>query len=47
MAVSDKTKYDIIHNFQVRIENNPDEELETACKEVEKIALIRIKQLLE
>ena len=46
MAVSDKTKQDIIQNFQNRIENNPREELETACKEVEKIALIRIKQIL-
>ena len=47
MAVSNKTKHDIFQSFYIRIENSAAEELETACREVEKIALIRIKQILE
>ena len=46
MAVSGKNKHEILKSFFVRIENDPEQELETACLEVEKIALIRIKQIL-
>ena len=47
MAVSHKTKQEIIQSFYSRIENSQQEELETACREVEKIAFIRIKQILD
>ena len=46
MAVSGKTKKEILESFYLRIENNQEKELETACNEVEKIALIRIQQIL-
>ena len=46
MAVSDKTKEEILQSFYVRIKNDLNKELQTACLEVEKIALIRIKKIL-
>ncbi|MDG2474546.1 MAG: allantoinase PuuE [Paracoccaceae bacterium] len=47
MAVSNKTKEEILQTFYVRIENNANQELATACAEVEKIALIRIQQIFK
>ena len=46
MAVSGKDKFDILKAFHNRIDNEPEKEIETANKEVEKIALIRIEQIL-
>ena len=46
MAVSGKTKREILNSFYIRIENSPEKELKTACEEVEKIALIRVGQIL-
>ncbi|PQM60351.1 MAG: polysaccharide deacetylase [Rhodobacteraceae bacterium] len=46
MAVTGKAKNEILRVFYNRIDNEPEKEIETACKEVEKIAAIRIKQIL-
>ena len=47
MAVSGASKKKIIQNFRLRIQNNRNDELNTACEQVEKIALIRIKEILK
>ena len=46
MAVTGKDKKEILRAFYGRIDNDPEKEIETACCEVEKIAAIRIKQIL-
>ena len=47
MAVTGSSKAEIIKSFSTRIENDSKTELKIACEQVEKIALIRIKQILE
>ncbi len=46
IAVKGLTKDDILRAFQTRIDNSVEEEFETACLQVEKIALLRLKSLL-
>ena len=46
VAVRGKTKGEILSAFERRIENNRETEFETACKEVERIALLRLKEIL-
>lgn len=46
IAVKGLTKNQIMKAFKTRIDNDKDEEFETACKQVEKIALLRIKDML-
>jgi OHCU decarboxylase len=46
IAVKGKTKADILTAFETRISNNRDAEFDTACREVEKIALLRLKDKL-
>ena len=47
MAVSGKNRSEILKDFYTRIDNEPEKEIKTASEEVEKIALIRIKQILK
>lgn len=46
IAVKGKTKEDILAAFETRIGNSRGEEFETACKQVERIALLRLKDIL-
>ncbi len=46
IAVKGLNKADILTAFKTRIENDRDAEFETACRQVEKIALLRLKDLL-
>ena len=46
IAVKGLTKDDILTAFQTRIQNTHDAELATACKQVERIALLRLMELL-
>jgi len=46
IAVRDNTKNGIVKAFAARLENSRDAELETACKQVERIALLRLKNIL-
>ncbi|MEP1209514.1 MAG: allantoinase PuuE [Rhizobiaceae bacterium] len=46
IAVKGLNKSDILTAFQSRIENDRDTELSTACQQVEKIALLRLKDML-
>ena len=46
IAVKGLTKTDILAAFEHRVENSRTEEFQTACAEVEKIALLRLKSLL-
>ncbi|MBX3598059.1 MAG: allantoinase PuuE [Rhizobiaceae bacterium] len=46
IAVRDNTKASILEAFQKRIANSRDEEFTTACKQVERIAWYRLKDLL-
>jgi OHCU decarboxylase len=46
IAVRDHTKASILENFERRIANTPEEEFATACAQVERIALLRLKALL-
>ena len=47
MAVTGSSKAEIIKNFSRRIENDSKTEMKIACEQVEKIALTRIKEILE
>ncbi|MEM6972003.1 MAG: allantoinase PuuE [Pseudomonadota bacterium] len=47
MAVTGKTKAEILAAFEARIENDASAEFATACAEVEKIARVRIEALLQ
>ncbi|MEX6506430.1 allantoinase PuuE [Jiella sp. M17.18] len=47
VAVKGLTKDDILRAFETRIENDRDTEFQTACREVEKIARIRIDQIFK
>ena len=46
MAVKDRSKDEILAAFQIRIENDSKTELQTACGEVERIALLRLQCLV-
>ncbi len=46
IAVKGLGKVQILEAFRTRINNSPDEEFATACKQVERIALLRLKDLL-
>lgn len=46
IAVRDHTKASILAAFQTRIDNDTDVECVTACKQVERIALHRLKEIL-
>ena len=46
IAVRGRSKEDILAAFETRIENDRDSELETACRQVERIALLRLKDML-
>ena len=46
IAVRDNTKASILAAFEQRIGNSADAEFETACKQVERIALLRLQAVL-
>ena len=46
IAVRDNTKASILSAFQTRIANDTDTEFETACRQVERIAELRLKDVL-
>lgn len=46
IAVKGLTKGDILAAFEARIDNSAEQEFETACAEVEKIALLRLTSML-
>ncbi|OCP15391.1 MULTISPECIES: allantoinase PuuE [unclassified Ensifer] len=46
IAVRGRSKEDILAAFESRIGNDRDLELETACRQVERIALLRLKDML-
>ncbi|MDZ5695781.1 allantoinase PuuE [Chelativorans sp. M5D2P16] len=46
IAVKDHTKDGILKAFETRIENSREEEFATACAEVERIAYLRLKDML-
>jgi len=46
IAVKDNTKDSILAAFQARIANDTETEFTTACKQVERIARIRLEQIL-
>ena len=46
IAVKGLTKQDILEKFETRINNERDEEFATACKQVERIARLRLNDLL-
>lgn len=46
IAVKGLTKDDILAAFETRIANSRDEEFDTACQQVEKIARLRLESLL-
>ncbi len=47
IAVKDYDKAAILQNFEKRLQNNTEQEFATACKQVERIAQIRIKVILD
>ncbi len=46
IAVRDNSKDSILHAFETRIDNDSATEFTTACAQVERIALLRLKALL-
>jgi OHCU decarboxylase len=46
IAVRDNTKAGILVAFKTRLENDTETEFETACKQVERIAQLRLKELV-
>jgi OHCU decarboxylase len=46
IAVKGLNKQEILKAFQARIENNPDAEFAEACRQVEKIAILRLRDKL-
>jgi OHCU decarboxylase len=46
IAVRDNTKASILEAFETRLKNTPEAEFATACAQVERIALLRLKALL-
>lgn len=46
MAVKGRNKDEILSAFQSRVDNDPETEFATACSQVERIALLRLKDIL-
>ena len=46
IAVKGKTKEEILAAFEARIGNDRTTEFDTACKQVERIALLRLREIL-
>lgn len=46
IAVKGLNKHEILQAFQARIKNNPDTEFAEACRQVEKIAILRLRDTL-
>jgi urate oxidase len=46
LAVKGRTKTEILQNFEARIANDRETELATACREVERIARLRLADML-
>ncbi|MGB3538192.1 MAG: 2-oxo-4-hydroxy-4-carboxy-5-ureidoimidazoline decarboxylase, partial [Mesorhizobium sp.] len=46
IAAKGRSKEEILAQFEARIGNDRKTELETACREVERIALLRLKDML-
>lgn len=46
IAVKGLNRFDILESFETRISNAVEQEFETACAQVEKIALLRLQALL-
>ncbi len=46
MAVKNVSKQQILRNFEQRISNQVESEFQTACSEIEKIALLRVKEIM-
>lgn len=46
IAVKGLNKDKILSEFKLRVENNRDTEFKTACKQVERIAMLRLKEIL-
>ena len=46
IAVKGLTKADILAAFETRIDNSREIEFATACRQVERIALLRLKDML-
>ena len=47
IAVKDKSKKEILENFRIRINNDYEKEFQEAKKQVTKIALLRLNEILE
>tara|TARA_B100001123_G_C14509475_1_gene709719 strand:- start:40 stop:543 length:504 start_codon:yes stop_codon:yes gene_type:complete len=45
LAVKDKNKNEILNNFRIRVNSNPQVEFEEAIKQVKKIASLRLKEI--
>ena len=46
MAVKGRSRAEILAAFETRVHNNPDEEFATALAQVERIAWLRLKDML-
>ena len=46
MAVKGRTKNEVLAAFETRIQNDRDTEFATACREVERIARLRLEDIL-
>ena len=46
IAVKGRTKDEILAAFQMRIDNDRETEFDTACAQVERIALLRLRDIL-
>jgi OHCU decarboxylase len=46
LAVKGKTKQEILASFETRLHHTPDQEFQTALEQIEKIALLRLKDML-
>jgi OHCU decarboxylase len=47
LAVKGKTKAEILEAFETRLPHSPDQEFATALEQIEKIALLRLKEMLK
>ena len=47
LAVKGRSKGEIIENFETRLNNSYESEFETACRQVERIVLLRLLDILE
>ncbi len=46
MAVKGRSKAEILAAFEERLKHDPDQEFDTAMREIERIALLRLKDRL-